>query len=171
LTDSWVIDFGLDMSEREAALYERPFEIVQRQVMPERKGRRDAGQAKRWWLHARPSPVYRRTVARFARYIVSPAVSKHRLFVWLTPLELADHQLLVFGRDDDTTFGILQSRFHEVWALRMGTFLGVGNDPRYTPSTTFETFPFPQGLSPNISAADYADELAAKRIADAVAAK
>ena len=25
----------------------------------------------------------------------------------------------------------------------MGSRLGVGNDPRYTPTTTFETFPFP----------------------------
>ena len=25
----------------------------------------------------------------------------------------------------------------------MGTWLGVGNDPRYTPTTTFETYPFP----------------------------
>jgi hypothetical protein len=25
----------------------------------------------------------------------------------------------------------------------MGTWLGKGNDPRYTPTTTFETFPFP----------------------------
>ena len=25
----------------------------------------------------------------------------------------------------------------------MCTWLGVGNDPRYTPTTTFETFPFP----------------------------
>ena len=30
--------------------------------------------------------------------------------------------------------------------------------PRYTPSTTFETFPFPEGLTPNIPAADYADD-------------
>jgi hypothetical protein len=38
---------------------------------------------------------------------------------------------------------VLHSRFHEKWALRMGTWLGKGNDPRYTPTTTFETFPFP----------------------------
>jgi hypothetical protein len=38
---------------------------------------------------------------------------------------------------------VLHSRLHEVWSLRMGTWLGVGNDPRYTPTTTFETFPFP----------------------------
>ena len=72
-------------------------------------------------------------------------------------------------RDDDTTFGILHSHFHELWALRMGTFLGVGNDPRYTPSTTFETFPFPEGLTPNIPAADYADDPRAQKIAAAAA--
>jgi type II restriction/modification system DNA methylase subunit YeeA len=32
----------------------------------------------------------------------------------------------------------------------------VGNDPRYTISTTFETFPFPEGLAPNIPVADNA---------------
>jgi hypothetical protein len=38
---------------------------------------------------------------------------------------------------------VLHSKIHEVWSLRMGTWLGKGNDPRYTPTTTFETFPFP----------------------------
>ena len=52
-------------------------------------------------------------------------------------------QLHVIARHDDYFFGVLHSRLHEVWALRMGTWLGKGNDPRYTPTTTFETFPFP----------------------------
>ena len=30
----------------------------------------------------------------------------------------------------------------------VATWLGKGNDPRYTPTTTFETFPFPAGLTP-----------------------
>jgi hypothetical protein len=38
---------------------------------------------------------------------------------------------------------VLHSRAHEVWSLRMGTWLGKGNDPRYTPTTCFETFPLP----------------------------
>lgn len=71
------------------------------------------------------------------------------------------------ARDDETTFGILHSSFHELWSLRMGTFLGVGNDPRYTPSTTFETFPFPEGLTPNIPADEYADAPRAIKIAAA----
>jgi type II restriction/modification system DNA methylase subunit YeeA len=104
---------------------------------------------------------------RLARYIVTPTVAKHRLFGWLEASICADHQLIAIARDDDTTFGILHSRFHEAWSLRLGTWLGVGNDPRYTPTTTFETFPFPEGLTPNIPAAAYAADPRAIRIAQA----
>ncbi len=54
---------------------------------------------------------------------------------------LPDHQLIVFARDDDYFFGVLQSHVHEVWALHMGTQLE--SRPRYTPTTCFETFPLP----------------------------
>ena len=87
-------------------------------------------------------------LAPLPRYIATPALTKHRSFVWLNSAVLPDQQLLAFSRADDTTFGILHSRFHELWSLRMCTWLGVGNDPRYTPTTCFETFPFPAGLTP-----------------------
>jgi hypothetical protein len=80
---------------------------------------------------------------------------------------LPDHQLIVTTRDDDTTFGILHSRFHEAWAIGLCTWLGAGNDPRYTPSSTFETFPFPEGLTPDIPAAEYANDPRAVAIAEA----
>jgi type II restriction/modification system DNA methylase subunit YeeA len=72
--------------------------------------------------------------------------------------------LIVIARDNDTAFGILHSRFHESWALRLGTSLE--DRPRYTPSSTFETFPFPEGLTPNIPAAEYADDARAVAIAE-----
>ena len=78
-----------------------------------------------------------------------------------------DSALIVVAREDDTTFGILHSRFHEAWSLRLGTWLGKGNDPRYTPTTTFETFPFPVGLSPDIPADKYAGDVRAVAIAEA----
>ena len=56
----------------------------------------------------------------------------------------------VIARADDTTFGILHSRFHELWSLRLGTSLE--DRPRYTPTTTFETFPFPAGMTPRDTA-------------------
>ena len=83
-----------------------------------------------------------------SRFIVTPEVAKHRVFAYLVPPIVPDKNLTVIARADDTTFGILHSRFHELWSLRMCTWLGKGNDPRYTPTTTFETFPFPAGLTP-----------------------
>ena len=108
-----------------------------------------------------------RALDGLARYIATPTVAKHRLFAWYDVRICPDHQLIVITRDDDTTFGILHSRFHEIWSLRRGTWLGKGNDPRYTPTTTFETFPFPEGLAPSIPAADYADNPHAVAIAEA----
>jgi type II restriction/modification system DNA methylase subunit YeeA len=99
--------------------------------------------------------------------IATPRVAKYRLFVWVDIAVTPDCQLVAITRDDDTTFGILHSRFHEIWALRLCTWLGVGNDPRYTPSTTFETFPFPEGLTPDIPAAEYADDPRTQKIAAA----
>jgi len=101
------------------------------------------------------------------RYVVTPTVAKHRLFAWCERSICPDHQLIVIARDDDTTFGILHSRMHELWSLRLCTWLGVGNDPRYTPSTTFETFPFPGGLTPNIPADQYVGDPRAIAITDA----
>ena len=97
-----------------------------------------------------------RALDGLTRYIATPTVAKHRLFVWLDARVCADHQLIVIARDDDVTFGILHSRFHEAWSLRLGTSLE--DRPRYTPTTTFETFPFPEGLSPDIPADDYTDD-------------
>jgi hypothetical protein len=53
---------------------------------------------------------------------------------------------------------VLHSYIHEIWSLRLGTWLGKGNDPRYTPTTTFETFPFPfaPGHEPGGKSALYA---------------
>ena len=80
---------------------------------------------------------------------------------------ICDGQVVVIARDDDATFGILHSRFHELWSLRMGTWMGVGNDPRYTPTTTFETFPFPAGMTPADTAAGAPEGPAAEAIAAA----
>ncbi len=71
-------------------------------------------------------------------------VSKHRLFVWIALTCCADSATIVFARDDDYFFGVLHSRVHELWARAMGTQLREAESGfRYTPTTTFETFPFP----------------------------
>lgn len=165
--DGWIIDFGTGMPEAEAALYEAPFQYVLENVKPERDRNNREAYRKYWWRHGEPRIAMRAALKPLARYIATPHVSKHRLFVWLSTSVLPDKMLIVIARDDDTTFGILHSRFHELWALRMGTSLGVGNDPRYTPTTTFETFPFPTGLTPDIPATEQAADPRAQAIAAA----
>lgn len=150
--DVWVVDFGTAASESQSALYEEPFQYLTEHVKPEREKNNREAYRKFWWRHAEARPGMRNALIGVSRYIATPHVSKHRLFVWLSTRVLPDQMLLVITRDDDSTFGILHSRFHELWSLRLCTFLGVGNDPRYTPTTTFETFPFPAGLTPRDTA-------------------
>ena len=144
--DMWIIDFGTDKSEEDAALYESPFQYALINVKPDRHKNNRESYRRFWWRHAEPRPGMRRALNGNTRYIATPAISKHRLFTWFFPIILPDQQLLVITRSDDTTFGVLHSRFHELWSLGLCTWLGKGNDPRYTPTTTFETFPFPEGV-------------------------
>ena len=144
----WIIDFGNELSEQEAALYESPFAYVTKHIKPERITKSEAALSVYWWRFGRPRVELRSAIKSLPRFIATVAHSKHRFFVWLPVSTSPDQALITVTRADDTTFGILHSRFHELWSIRKGTSIGVGNDPRYTPTTCFETFPFPDGLTP-----------------------
>ena len=163
----WIIDFGPSMDEADAALYEAPFAYAAEHIKPIRALNRAPKVRDIWWRHEAPRPNMWGALDGLSRYIVTPRVAKHRLFVWCNAPVCPDSATIAIARDDDTTFGILHSRFHEVWSLRLGTWLGVGNDPRYTPTTTFATFPFPEGLTPDVPAAAYANDPRAAAIAAA----
>jgi type II restriction/modification system DNA methylase subunit YeeA len=140
----YIIDFGVDMPEEEAALYEMPFEYLREQVRAKRLGNNREGYRTKWWIHGEPRPDFRSALAKLRRYIATPSVSKHRIFVWLPAEILPDHANFAIARDDDYFFGVLHSRVHEVWARAQGTQLReVESGFRYTPTSTFETFPFP----------------------------
>jgi SAM-dependent methyltransferase len=138
----WTIDFGL-MPMEEAAQYEIPFEYVKNVVLPVRRTRR-ADFRDQWWQYARPRPSMRDALRGKLRFIATPEVSKHRVFVWVSSKVLCNQQTLVFARADDYFFGVLHSSAHELWARSLGTQLrDMKSGFRYTPTSTFETFPFP----------------------------
>ena len=141
--DRWIIDTA-DLSLTAAQLYKKPFAIVEARVKPHRDKNRDKWLRENWWRPQRMRPEMRNQIQPLERFLVTPTTSKHRLFVWLQHPILPDHQLIVFARDDDYFMGVLQSRFHEVWSLAQGTQLREKESGfRYTPTTCFETFPFP----------------------------
>jgi hypothetical protein len=173
--DQWIIDFPLGLSETGVAQFEAPFEFL-RTANYSPDGSTAAvnfatyrqttrGQNSRWWEPHRPRPELRRKIEELSRYIATPEVSQHRVFCWLRYPILPDKNLMVIAREDDTMFGVLQSHFHEGWALKLGTSLE--DRPRYTPTTTFETYPFPEGLTPDIPAAEYQNDPRAVAIAEA----
>ena len=141
----WIVDFGVSMSQHDAALYEAPFELVRRRVRPFRQGVRRDSYRTRWWIHYEPRPAMRLALAGFQRFIATPQIAKHRLFVWLPVTTMPDQRLTVIARDDDYTIGVLHSRVHEAWALGTGSQLReMESGFTYTPTTCFETFPFPR---------------------------
>jgi hypothetical protein len=138
----WIIDFGPDRSREEAAKYEAPFARLEAGAKEFRSHDKREVYRRKWWIHAESRPELRRGIASLSRFLVTLSSSKHRLFTWVQQPTLPDQQVYVFARDDDYFFGVLHSRFHEVWALKLGTRLETR--PRYTPTTCFETFPFPE---------------------------
>jgi type II restriction/modification system DNA methylase subunit YeeA len=157
------------MDETEAALYELPFKYVQTQVKPIRDKTRDLLMHNKWWLHGRSRPALRHAIKGLKRCIVTPEVSKHRVFVWMDTDTVPDHKLHVIARDDDYMMGVLQSRVHLIWTLAQCSWIGVGNDPSYSSSRTFETFPFP--WPPNREPANNAQKEAIASVARELVSK
>jgi type II restriction/modification system DNA methylase subunit YeeA len=164
--DKWIIDFS-GMTESEAALFELVFEYAKSKIQTSRGGNREKRTSKNWWLFRRSGELVRNAIQNLDRYLVTGLVWKHRTFAWLPRGVVPDTRLVVIARNDDVSFGILCSRFHEAWTLKICQYHGVGNDPIYTQGTTFETFPFPEGLTPNIPASAYAEDPRAIAIAKA----
>jgi len=144
-SDEWILDFGT-RSLAEASLYEAPFAFAEKHIRPARQTSRTPRNREVWWQFERPRPEMFAAFGDRPRYIATCLVAKHRFFVWIARVVVPENVVIVTARSDDTTFGILHSRLHELWSLRLGTSLE--DRPRYTPTTCFETFPFPAGLTP-----------------------
>jgi type II restriction/modification system DNA methylase subunit YeeA len=129
--------------EGEAALYEKPFEYLRTAVPPERTAKHFHKYP--FWLTWRPRPEMFGRLHGLSRFVVTPHVSKHRIFAWMDPCVCPSNLLIAVAADDDCTLGVLHSRAHENWSRGMGTQLReVESGFRYTPTTCFETFPFPE---------------------------
>jgi len=141
--ERWIIDFD-ELPEPEAALYEAPFQFVLEHVRPIRAVNRERQRRENWWRLGRSGGELRSATHGLARLILTPQTSKHRIFVWAPVETLPSVSVIAVAHDDDHTFGVLHSRVHETWARATGTQLReVESGFRYTPTTCFETFPFP----------------------------
>lgn len=137
----WVIDFD-QRDYSDATMFELPFMHAKKCVKPERQKANQEEARLNWWQYWNSRPEMMSALRPLRRFIATPRVSKHRVFLWLTPPVNPDCRLIAFAREDDYFFGILHSHSHELWSLRIGT--RHETRPTYPSTTCFETFPLPR---------------------------
>ena len=154
--DRWIVDFDRDMVRKEATLYKAPYRHAQEHVYPMRQRSRCESCRERWWRHVEPRQGMRRAppgalalhrdadggeapAVRPARraHLPRPSTDRHR--------PRRRHHLRHPAQP--LPRGVVAAARHQ-----------PGRPPALHPTTTFETFPFPDGLSPDIAAADYAED-------------
>ncbi|MDY7091568.1 MAG: type IIL restriction-modification enzyme MmeI [Acidobacteriota bacterium] len=141
--DLMVIDlFPLAIEEVQRRFPEL-FQWISLKVKPQRDQNRDKSLRENWWLHRRNNEELRNSLEGLPRYIATVLTSRQRIFYAVDGEVLPDQTLVAIGLKDLASFCVLSSRQHVLWSLASGSFLGVGNDSRYTKTKCFETFPFP----------------------------
>ena len=99
----------------------------------------------KWWLLSYPRSTLIKKLRGLPRYVACGRVTKRPIFVFVDANVNPNDALQVFTFVDDYSFGILQSDIHWRWFVeRCSTLKG---DFRYTSTTVYESFPWPQAPS------------------------
>lgn len=129
-------------SREEAASFPGPFARVERLVKPERATNARAARRDRWWQFGDYAGGLDEAARGLDRVIVIVIVSKTLMPCLLPSRQVFNHGICVFATESLGFLGVLSSSIHQLWAVKYSS--GMRNDPRYTPSDVFETFPRPE---------------------------
>ena len=143
----YVINFG-DMSEAEARQYPDLMNIVEDKVKPARLAQNREIRARYWWRFGETTPALFQAISQLNRVLVTNAqASTHLSFIFYSPNVVFANSLNIFPFQTYSSFAILQSRIHEIFARFLSS--SIKDDLRYNPSDCFETFPFPEDWENN----------------------
>lgn len=160
-----IVDFGA-MEMLEAMQHGWAWQRVTDSVLPDVRATAEKAKGKdmeaarlahleRWWQFWNVRKGLRDAIAGKSRFLVCSRVAKRPIFCFVSATVVPDTALQCFALDDDYSFGILQSSCHWRWFVAKCSKLKA--DFRYTSSSVFDTFPFPQAI----------DEAGVLEIADA----
>lgn len=128
-----------ELRKQSPAIYQH----VKDNVWPERSQNNRKWRRENWWLFGEPLSTFRPALEGLQRFIVTVETAKFRTFQFLDGDVMPDNKLVALAIEDAATLAILSSRHHVAWSLAAGSWLGVGNDPVYAKTRTFDPFPFP----------------------------
>lgn len=162
----YVIDF-YPKSIIESQKYTQTFKVVKDKVLPSREKNfreeqeRNNGLLKKhpnakvnkhhenffnsWWLFSYARGELLEKLSNISRYIVCSRHTKRPIFEFVSKDIRPNDSLVVFPFEDDYSYGILQSFYHWSWFKAKGSTLTERY--RYTTTTIFNTFPWPQNPS------------------------
>jgi hypothetical protein len=121
----------------------RIYQHVRDTVWPERMLNNRESRKRNWWIFGEALAPFRPALETLPRYLVTVETAKYRTFQFLDGSILPDNKLVAIALQEAELLAILSSRHHVTWSLAAGSWLGVGNDPVYAKSKTFDPFPFP----------------------------
>lgn len=136
---------GISTRLRKSKRYPAALALVRDRVKPVRDRNRRKVRRERWWRWAEVAVGLRAAIAPRHRYIAGNAQGKRFLFTWQPPKVCPSNLRNVFAFDDDYAMAVLTSCVHQTWAHSESSTLRV--DLRYTPTTCFETFPWPSATA------------------------
>ncbi len=147
-----VIDlFPLEIDEVRAR-FPAAYQHVLDNVKPERDHNNRDYRRLNWWLFGENIPEARKALFSVPRYLATVETTRHRTFQFLDASIRPDNKLVAIGIETAEYLATLSSRLHVVWAIAKGGWMGVGNDPVYAKSETFDPFPFPLAVDPTLAA-------------------
>jgi len=136
----FTIDFG-QMELEQAMMYPAALDIVRRQAKDAREQSNSYSRNPRWWQFLWPRPAFRARAAELKRFIVCRAYGRV-VFSWASSEWRPSNLTNMIALDSDYAIGVLSSAIHVGWVAK--TASTFGQSVRYTPTSAFDTFPWPQ---------------------------
>jgi hypothetical protein len=132
------------MSIEKASGYKLPFQRVKEKVKPQKDINASRLSQTYWWRFRRYTPNMRKALEGLECYFALPKIAKWMIFTSVNISILPCEANMVIASDDFLMLGILNSQIHQLWVKSQCSSLG--QTTRYTNTTCFETFPFPQNI-------------------------
>jgi hypothetical protein len=139
----FVINF-FDMSEKKAREYSDVFNIIEEKVKPER-WKKKSDESYPYWFHWRPRKDLYEKLKHLKFYFLTALTGKNLAFTKADQDLVISHAAGVILFERFLYFSFIQSSYHELWAWKYCSSMGISL--RYTPSDGFQTFPFPKNFT------------------------
>jgi hypothetical protein len=144
IPSSFIINF-FDWSLEKSKVYKECFDRIENLVKPYRATNKREVYRQRWWQYGeRRVGLYQNLINKESCFVIT-ATTKYLNLVLQKTDKVFAKSLYVFTVNNWDYYSIIQSTIHDFWSRLFSSTLA--DTLSYTPSTCFDTFPFPQNLT------------------------